>query len=432
MKLIRAITRWDLVFLMLNATIGGGIYGLPSEVFAKSGSYSLLAMLVCVVVISLIVLCFAEVGSRFSDTGGPLLYSHEAFGPFAGFMTGWLTLVLRIVSMAAIANIAISYLGFFLPFAQTEFGRSVIISLVIISLCYINYLGIKQSVLFNNIFTVGKLVTLLFFVIAGFFFIKAENFNFNIPGNYESFSASVLLMVFAFSGFSGAMTPGGEMKDPKKDIPFSLMTVLVFKTILYLLIQVVCIGTLNTLATSQKPLADAAASFFPGWGGIFITIGALISIIGTLNGSVLVISRTCYGMAEKNLLPSFMGKVHPRYHTPHISLLLTCGISLLLTLTNTLLFLLTISALGQLFIYIITCAGLIRLRKKKNMPAAVFILPAGNIIASLSILFCIIIMTGSTGKELLTILSVLAAGTVVYGILIVGKKKLAVHPVVKE
>ena len=311
MKLIRGITRWDLVFLMLNATIGGGIYGLPSQVFAKSGSYSLLAMLVCVVVISLIVLCFAEVGSRFKDTGGPLLYTHEAFGPFAGFIVGWLTLVLRMVSMAAIANIGISYLGFFLPFAQTELGRGIIVSSLIILLCFINYLGIKQSVLFNNIFTVGKLVTLLFFVVAGLFFIKAENFNFNVPVNYESFSASVLLMVFAFSGFSGAMTPGGEMKDPQKDIPFSLITVLVFKTILYMLIQVVCIGTFAALATSQKPLADAAAGFFPGWGGIVITIGALISIIGTLNGSVLVISRTCYGMAEKNLLPFLWEKCIP-------------------------------------------------------------------------------------------------------------------------
>ena len=423
MKLIRRISRLDVVFLMLNATIGGGIYGLPSQVFAKSGAYSLVAMLVCVVVIGLIILCFAEVGSRFSNTGGPLVYTHEAFGPFAGFMTGWLTLVLRIISMAAIANIAISYLGFFFPFAQTELGRSVIISMVVIMLCYINYLGVRQSVLFNNIFTVGKLVTLLFFVVAGIFFIKADNFNFNVPLTYEAFSASVLLMVFAFSGFAGAMAPTGEMKNPKKDIPFSLLTVLGFKTILYLLIQVICIGTLASLGSSQKPLTDAAAGFFPGWGGLFITIGALISVIGTLNGSVLVVSRTCYGMAEKNLLPSFLAKVHPRYHTPHVALLLTCSIMLLLTLTNTLLFLLTISALGQLFIYVVTCASLIKLREKKSIPAAAFILPAGKIIAIISILFCLLIMTGSTLKELLSIISVLAAGIVVYGIFILGKKK---------
>ena len=424
MKLIRGINRWDMVALMLNATIGGGIYGLPSQVFAKSGSYSLLAMLICVAVISLIIFCFAEVGSRFSSTGGPLLYAHEAFGPFAGFMTGWFSLVLRIIGMAAISNITVSYLAFFFPFAQTGMGRSIFISVLVITLCYINLIGIKQSVLFNNIFTIGKIFTLLFFVIVGMFFIKAENFNFKAPVSFDSFSSSVLLMVYAFSGFSGVITTAGEMKNPQKDIPYSLITVQVFKTILYMLIQVVCIGTLSTLAYSDKPLTDAASNFLPGWGGIAITIGALISFTATLNGGVLVASRTCYGLAEQNLLPSFMGKVHARFHTPHVSLLFTCGIMLVLTLTNSLLFLLTVNAIGTLLIYIITCAALIKLRKKKNIPAAAFIIPAGKAIAALSILFCIMILTGSTKQQLLYILCVLGAGAIVYGVFILGKKRL--------
>ena len=381
-------------------------------------------MLICVAVISLIIFCFAEVSSRFSSTGGPLLYAHEAFGPFAGFMTGWFTLVLRIIGMAAISNITVSYLGFFFPFAQTGFGRSIFISVLVITLCYINLIGIKQSVLFNNIFTIGKIFTLLFFVIVGMFFIKAENFNFKVPVSFDSFSSSVLLMVYAFSGFSGVITTAGEMKNPQKDIPYSLITVQVFKTILYMLIQVVCIGTLSTLAYSDKPLTDAASNFLPGWGGIAITIGALISFTATLNGGVLVASRTCYGLAEQNLLPSFMGKVHTRFHTPHVSLLFTCGIMLVLTLTNSLLFLLTVNAIGTLLIYIITCAALIKLRKKKNIPAAAFIIPAGKAIAALSILFCIMILTGSTKQQLLYILCVLGAGAIVYGIFILGKKRL--------
>lgn len=425
MKLIRGINRWDMLALMINATIGGGIYGLPSQVFAKSGSYSLLAMLVCVVAISLVIFCFAEVGSRFSGTGGPLLYAHEAFGPFAGFMTGWFSLVLRIIGMAAISNITISYLGFFLPFAQTGLGRSILICLLVITLCYINLLGIKQSVLFNNIFTIGKIFTLLFFVIVGMFYIKGENYNFNEPVNFESFSASVLLMVYAFSGFTGAITTGGEMKNPQKDIPYSLIAVQVFKTILYMLIQVVCIGTLSTLAQSEKPLTDAASIFLPGWGGVVITIGALISFTATLNGGVLVASRICYGMAEKDLFPSFMGRVHHRFHTPHVSLFFTCGIMLALTLTNSLLFLLTVNALGTLLVYIITCAALIKLRKKKNIPPAAFVLPAGKAIAILSILFCLMIMTGSTIREFLSILSVLGAGAIVYGILYRQRKLIS-------
>ena len=432
MKLLRKIGRWDMIALMLNATIGGGIYGLGSQVFAKSGSFSLFAMLICAVVITLIILCFAEVGSRFNETGGPLVYAHEAFGPFAGFMTGWLSLVLRIIGIAAISNICVSYLGFFLPFAQSTSGRSVMVVLLILGLCFVNFLGIKQTILLNNIFTVGKIGTLVFFVAVGIFFIKKENFNFNEPVSFDNFSASVLLMVYAFSGFSGAVTTAGEMKDPQKDIPFSLLTVQVFKVILYMLIQVVCIGTLPSLAQTDKPLADAASNFLPGWGGTAITIGALISFTGTLNGGVLVTSRTAYGMAEKKVLPSFLGKVHDKFRTPYISLLFVCGILLMLTLTNSLFFLLTVNALGTLALYIISCASLIKLRKKKNIPAAAFILPAGNIIAMLGILFCLLIMIGSTQQQVLYILGILGAGVIVYGVFILGKQKLAIQPEVKD
>ena len=216
------------------------------------------------------------------------------------------------------------------------------------------------------------------------------------------------------------------MKNPREDIPYSLLAVQVFKTILYMLIQVVCIGTLASLGQSQKPLTDAANNFLPGWGGIVITIGALISFTATLNGGVLVASRTSYGMAEKNLLPSFLGKVHSRYHTPHISLLITCAIMLVLTLTNSLLFLLTVNAIGTLLIYIITCAALIKLRRVKDIPAAVFILPAGKAIAGLSILFCIMILTGSTKLQLLYISGMLVTGVMVYFIFIWGKKKQVV------
>ena len=222
------------------------------------------------------------------------------------------------------------------------------------------------------------------------------------------------------------------MKDPQKDIPFSLLTVQVFKVILYMLIQVVCIGTLPSLAQTDKPLADAASNFLPGWGGTAITIGALISFTGTLNGGVLVTSRTAYGMAEKKVLPSFLGKVHDKFRTPYISLLFVCGILLMLTLTNSLFFLLTVNALGTLALYIISCASLIKLRKKKNIPAAAFILPAGNIIAMLGILFCLLIMIGSTQQQVLYILGILGAGVIVYGVFILGKQKLAIQPEVKD
>ena len=132
------------------------------------------------------------------------------------------------------------------------------------------------------------------------------------------------------------------------------------------------------------------------------------------------------------MLPSFLGKVHDKFRTPYISLLFVCGILLMLTLTNSLFFLLTVNALGTLALYIISCASLIKLRKKKNIPAAAFILPAGNIIAMLGILFCLLIMIGSTQQQVLYILGILGAGVIVYGVFILGKQKLAIQPEVKD
>lgn len=412
MPLLRSITRLDMLAIMVNLTIGGGIYALPAEVFAKSGVWSLAAMLICAAVISLIVACFAEVGSRFTSTGGSLVYAQEAFGPFAGFMTGWLSLVLRMVSMAAIGNIAVAYAGFFYPGLQA--GSTLangVICLLVLALAVVNFTGIKPSVWLNNLFTISKVFTLLFFVGVGLFYLNADHFAaMGPPPSLHNFTASILLMVFAFSGFDGAVTTTGEMKNPQRDIPYSLFSVLVFKTLLYLLVQLVCIGTLAGLAGSKKPVAEAAEAMLPGWGGALITLGALISFIATLNGGMLVASRIFFGMAEQRQLPLKLAATHPRFQSPHLAIVLTTAMVLLLALTQSLLFLLTISALGRLLIYVVSCGALIRLRQKKGAPTAAFVLPAGTLIATLSIAACLLIMTGSTLREWCMLLAVLGVG----------------------
>jgi LPXTG-motif cell wall-anchored protein len=416
MPLLRSITRLDMLAIMVNLTIGGGIYALPAEVFAKSGVWSIAAMLLCAGVISLIVACFAEVGSRFMSTGGSLVYAQEAFGPFAGFVTGWLSLVLRMVSMAAIGNIAVAYAGFFFPNLQPQSGiATASICVLILVLALVNYTGIKPSVLLNNLFTVAKVCTLLFFVGVGLFYIDAIHFTtIAEPPSLHNFTGSILLMVFAFSGFDGAVTTTGEMKDPQRDIPYSLFSVLVFKTLLYLLVQVVCIGTLAGLAGSKKPVAEAAESMLPGWGGALITLGALISFIATLNGGLLVASRICFGMAEQQRLPGWLSATHPRFHSPHVAIALTTVVVLLLALTQSLLFLLTITSLGRLLIYIVSCGALIRLRQKNDAPAAAFVLPAGKLIATFAILACLLIMTGSSMHEWGMLAGVLGIGVALW------------------
>src|SRR5215216_62382 len=162
--LVREIGRWDLVAVAINGIIGAGIFGLPSKVFAQTGAYSLIAFIVCALVVVLIIVCFAEVGSRFSSTGGPYLYAREAFGPAVGFEVGWLMWLARLTAFAANCNLLIDYLGYFWPRASGTYWREAIIIVVVLLLAVINIRGVRNAALVSNVFTVGKLIPIIFFI----------------------------------------------------------------------------------------------------------------------------------------------------------------------------------------------------------------------------------------------------------------------------
>ncbi|MFS8086871.1 MAG: APC family permease, partial [Acidobacteriota bacterium] len=191
--LLRGIRKWDLVAVAINAVIGAGIFGLPSKVFALIGSYSLIAFFACALVVILIVLCFAEVGSRFDETGGPYLYAREAFGPTVGFEVGWLMWLARVTAFAANCNLLVSYLGFFWAPANSTIPRALIITGVVLSLTALNVFGVRQATIASNLFTVGKLIPMLVFVAAGLFFLNPHAFALGARPATGAFSQSVLL-----------------------------------------------------------------------------------------------------------------------------------------------------------------------------------------------------------------------------------------------
>ena len=281
--LVRAIGRWDLVAVAINGIIGAGIFGLPARAFALIGAYSLIAFAACAFILVLIILCFAEVGSRFKDTGGPYLYAREAFGSVVGFEVGWLIWLVRISAFAANCNLLVGYLGFFYPSSGDRWPRIVIITLVVLALTVINLVGVRQAAITGNLFTIGKLVPLLLFIAVGLFFLQPANYTFAARPQLGAFSQSVLLLVYAFSGFEMAAIPAGEVRDPQRNLPRAILIALGVVAFVYILIQVVCVGTLPQLAASQRPLADSARQFMGGVGGAVISAGAVISITGNLN-----------------------------------------------------------------------------------------------------------------------------------------------------
>jgi basic amino acid/polyamine antiporter, APA family len=412
-SLVRGIRRWDLVAITINGIIGAGIFGLPAKVFSLIGSYSLFAFVACGGVVMLIILCFAEVGSRFETTGGPYLYAREAFGPTVGFEVGWLMWLARLTAFAANCNLLVNYLGYFWRDATSSFWRPTIIVVVVVALAALNILGIRQAAIVSNLFTVGKLIPMIIFVAAGLFFLNPHAFALGAAPATGAFSQSVLLLIYAFTGFEMAVIPAGEIRNPQKDLPHALLVAIGIVAVLYLFIQIVCVGTLPELAQSQKPLADAGTRFLGIAGGSIISAGAIISITGNLNILVLSGSRIPFAMADQRQLPSFVGKIHPRFFTPHVAIICTAVIMLVFTLKQSFVQALTISAIARLLTYAATCVALPVLRRT-NAPPALFHLRGGTLISIMALLLAGWLLANSTLHEAITAALAGVVGLVIY------------------
>jgi amino acid transporter len=419
LQLKREIRRWDLVLLLINNIIGAGIFGLPSRIYSLSGFYSIPALFVCAGVVFVLVLNFAEVASRFQRTGGPYLYTLDAFGRWPAFVIGWLILITRLATYAALLNLLVTYLGYFSPVLQdsTILRFSIIIGITAL-LTLVNYRGVRNSTLLNNSLGVIKLLPLLVFIVVGLFYINPELIQTDqaLP-SWSDFSASVFILVFAFTGFEATLVNTGEVRNPAKDIPFALIVAITFIAIFYGLIQVVSIGTLPVLAASDKPLTDAAEVFMGPMGAVFITIGAVISISGTLNAVMLVGSRVPYALSTEGQFPRFLSRLHPGFRTPVYSLIIFSGVSLLASLSGSFIYAASISVISKILILLTVCAALIKLRRQeKKATGEYFRLAYGYVWALVGIAACIWLLFSADLGRLGSVFITTLIGLILYGI----------------
>lgn len=410
----RSISKWEMVLLFINGVIGAGIFGLPSKVFKEIGVYSIAALLVCAITVFIIIFCLAEVSSRFDKTGGPYLYARASFGPLPGFITGWLLLLTRFITYAALVNLLVTYLSFFNEWFAQPLPRILTITFITLLLAVVNHIGVKNSTRVNNFLTFAKLLPLFLFIGVGIFFLAPENFEIKVTPSFSSFSSTVLLLVFAFGGFESVLVNSGEVKDPKKNLPFALLLASSIIVVIYILIQIVSIGTLPDLANSNKPLAEAAGLFMGKTGATIIAIGALFSISGTLNAIMLVGTRLPYAFSEENQFPKIFSFIHPKYKTPTLSLILFATITLIVSLTNSFIYAATISAITRVMIYGIVCIALIKLRNKHPDEKGYFKIPFGKIIAIAGVGVTIWLLSSSKLTELRDVAIAMAVGLIIY------------------
>jgi amino acid transporter len=306
----------------------------------------------------------------------------------------------RVSALALICNVLVDYLSFFWKPVGSGVWRVVVITSLVVVLAIINIIGVSRAAMASDIFAIGKLIPLVLFVVVGSFFIGPQHYSFATPVKIGSFSFAVSLLFVSFTGFEQALIAAGEVRDPQRNLPFGLLVALSVVTLLYVSIQLVCIGTLPQLSTSEKPLADAGSIFLGPTGAVIITGGVLISGAGTISGILLSGPRLLFAMAEFNQLPQTLSATHQRFHTPHIAILLTALFGLALALSGTYIYTLTLAALSKLITFATICGALPVLRRRGGEKAFVFRLPFGYPISILALSLCLWLLFNSGWREL--------------------------------
>ena len=409
--LVRAIGRYSLAALMVNSIIGSGVFGLPSVIAGLVGSASPWAVLFSGVIAGVIMACFAEVASQFTQAGGPYLYARVAFGRLVGIEMGWMLWLARLTAPAANANLFVIYLGEFWPQVKDPVPRFLVLTLLVGILAAVNLRGVRGGTQVSNIFTVAKLVPLFVVAIAGVFYLIAGHRvappMVTVTGA-SSWIKALLLLVFAYGGFESALTPMSEARNPRRDVAFALFSALIICAVLYTTIQWVVIGVLVDPAHSDRPLADVARIIFGPAGAGLIAVGALISVYGYLSANILAVPRITFALAEGGDFPSIFAAIHSKFRTPYFSILVFAVLTWLLALLGSFSWNLTLSAVARLFYYGLGCAALPVLRRKQP-GAALFRLPGGPFFAALGVVACVVLITGVDLRGFFILLAVVVA-----------------------
>jgi basic amino acid/polyamine antiporter, APA family len=425
MALKRSIGRWALTGLMINSIIGSGIFGVPGELLRLLGPASPVAFLLAGLAIGVIVACFVEVGSQFSEAGGPYLYVRTAFGRFLGIQVAWFTALAPMAAAAAQANLFVSYLAGFAPSMGSGISRSLVITGLISLPVIANLFGARGGKSLSNILVVAKLSPLLILIVAGLLYTgypteHRETTALATPGLSLWFSA-VLLAVFSFGGFENALAATGDVKEPSRTVPFALAASLVVCVIIYTLIQLVTAMALDDTNVASRPLAAAASIVLGPRGAMFVGVAAMISTSGAVSATVLVVPRLLAALSQGGDMPAFFARVHTNSGAPVIATMTIAALIVLLGITGTFKWALAVTSGSMMIMAGAVCASLPRLRISQPQAAAVRV-PGGGVLAVMGVGLSVLLLLQLEPKEAapITITMVIAA---VNWILVKGRRQ---------
>ena len=376
----REIGVWGLAANTLNRTIGAGIFVLPALVANILGEASILAYLFCGLLMMIIMLCFSEVGSQITVTGGAYAYIDAAFGPFAGFLANSMFWFVGILADAAVANAMADMLTIQFQLLANPIYRTLFFFIIFGGFAYINILGVKHGNNVVKINTLIKLIPLSILIIAGFFGTSTENLRWTSFPTIEKLGEASLLLFFAFGGGEASLNVSGEIRNPKRVVPLGVLSGMAAVVILYMLIQTISQGVLGSDLALQKqaPLAAVAEKILGKFGSNLMIIGAAFSMFAALSGSILSYPRVIFAAATKGWMPAFIGNIHPKFATPFWAIIIYALFDFIFAISGGFKELAIIASASLLSIYMGVVLATIKLKlKNKNKQTDTFKLPFG-------------------------------------------------------
>ncbi len=414
-KLPRRLGVIGLWMLVVNGLIGAGIFGLPSGAARLAGEYSLFIYGFCALLILPIILCFAELGSYFRATGGPIQYGTQAFGKFIGFQAGWLYYLARMISFAANSVLLVDSIGYFFPAAGEGSGRLIVLALICGLLTLVNVLGAVESIRSLAVFTFIKFAVPIGLAFGGLILLGSEivpQFDTPVPATSD-LGAAALLLIYAYVGFESVVVIAGEAKNPERDMPLALLFGLGIVAGLYILIQLVSQAALPELAASTTPLLDVSNALLGNTGAVILMIGVVASVGGNLTGAIFSTTRVTYALSIEGSLPKWFGVVHEKFKTPTNSILFFGILTFVSAALGSFIFLAAMTVLVRAVLYAMTCAAVPVLRPRFKGPGR-FVLKGGYLVPVLGILACIWLMFQVSFTSIWMTAVMIAIGTGLY------------------
>jgi APA family basic amino acid/polyamine antiporter len=403
--------------MMLNAVIGAGMLAAPSKVYALAGGWSFALLALAALMILPLILVFADLGSRFTGTGGPYLYARATLPGWVAFAVGWMLWISQALAIATLCNLLISYLSGFFPFMAEGLARAGVIVLLGVALTALALVGIRQSAAGNNALILIKAVFVVGFIAAGIGFVNAGHLTIStsLPDGPTALQA-ILIYLFAYTGFERAGVLAGETRDPRRDVPAAMFASIGAATAAYAGVLLVCVGVLDNPALTDRPLAEVGRELFGPAGQVVVSAGAVAVILGTILSVIIGMPRMLLALAEQGQLPAMLGSVHPKTRTPYVAILVSSGISFAAALASDLLGALTISTAARMVAYILCCVALWRLVRSPDAPPAQFNLPAPRMVSLVTGAIFAAVLAFAATKELPTLAGVLVVGFVLLAV----------------